>query len=135
MVGDFEFGFDLQTIIMIAAFIAAFASILLAGCVAVYAERFVRRTLQSGCCQAARAVEVQQQNFQQRKRPQPTRQEGLMRAVISKLNMGICLRPSQLKQKAVPGGPAPAIGGGALHLLARDAAGGFSVSPCSMSMV
>ena len=103
MFGNLEFGFDIQTIVMIAVFIAAFASILVVTLPFMQSDSFAARYK----AVAERRLELslaQQENFQQRKRLQPTRQEGLMRAVINKLNLQNMLEAKQLKQKLLQAG-------------------------------
>jgi tight adherence protein C len=95
---NIEFGFDLQTIIMIAAFIAAFASILAVALPFMQSDSFAAR-YKAVAARRQELTDVQRENFQQRKRLQPTRQEGWMRAVIDKLNMQDMLEAKQLKQK------------------------------------
>ncbi len=103
MFSNLEFGFDLQTIIMIAAFIAAFASILAVTLPFMQSDSFAAR-YKAVAARRQELSQVQQQNFQQRKRLQPTRREGLMRAVIGKLNLQDMLEAKALKQKLMQAG-------------------------------
>lgn len=103
MFDNIEFGFDLQTIIMIAAFIAAFASILAVALPFMQSDSFAAR-YKAVAARRQELSEAQRESFQQRKRLQPTRQEGLMRAVIGKLNMQDMLEAKQLKQKLFQAG-------------------------------
>ena len=74
-----EFGFNLPTLIIGVAFMAAFASVLAVSLPFVVRDSFANRLRSVGeRRQELRAK--QQEQFQQRRRLIPTRQEGLMRA-------------------------------------------------------
>lgn len=103
MFNNIEFGFDVGTIVMIAAFIAAFASVLAVALPFMQSDSFAAR-YKAVAARRQELSEANRENFQQRKRLQPTRREGMMRAVIGKLNMQDMLEAKQLKQRLFQAG-------------------------------
>ena len=103
MFSNIQFGFDLQTIIMVAAFIAAFASILAVALPFMQSDSFAAR-YKAVAARRQELSEANRENFQQRKRLQPTRREGMMRAVLGKLNMQDMLEAKHLKQRLFQAG-------------------------------
>jgi tight adherence protein C len=98
-----EFGFNLPTLIVLVAFMAAFASVL-----AVTLPLFVRDSFASRLRSVAvRRQELrakQQEQFQQRRRLIPSRQEGVMRVIVNTFKMQNLLQAKELRLRLTQAG-------------------------------
>ncbi|HEY4162794.1 MAG TPA: type II secretion system F family protein, partial [Dongiaceae bacterium] len=103
MFTNFEFGFDLPTGIVITAFIAAFASVLAVALPFLNRSDFAARRRAVVNKREELAV-AQREGFQQRRRLQPGRSEGWMRAVIKQLKLQDMLEAKDLKRRLVQAG-------------------------------
>lgn len=98
-----EFGFNLPTLIIGVAFMAAFASVLAVSLPFVMRDSFANR-LRSVSERRQELRAKQQEQFQQRRRLLPTRQEGLMRAIVSTFKMEEVLQAKELRLRLMQAG-------------------------------
>jgi tight adherence protein C len=103
MFSNYQFGFDLPTVIIMVAFIAAFASVLAIALPFVRNDTFAARRR----AVADRRDELQvsqREGFQQRRRLQPGRSESAMRAVLKRLRLQDMLEAKELKRSLIQAG-------------------------------
>ncbi|MBK8160725.1 MAG: type II secretion system F family protein [Rhodospirillaceae bacterium] len=93
---DFNFGLNLPSLIIVISFIAAFASVMAVALPFVMRDSFANR-LKSVAVRREELRVKQQEQFQQRKRLMPTRQEGMMRAIINLFKMENLLQAKELR--------------------------------------
>ena len=98
-----EFGFNLATLIVIVTFMAAFASVLAVTLPFVMRDSFASR-LRSVAERRQELRAKQQEQFQQRRRLIPTRQEGVMRAIVGTFKMENLLQAKELRLKLMQAG-------------------------------
>lgn len=98
-----EFGANLPTLIVVVAFMAAFASVLAVALPFVIRDSFADR-LRSVAARRQELRAKQQEQFQQRRRLLPTRQEGLMRAIVSTFKMENLLQAKELRLRLTQAG-------------------------------
>jgi tight adherence protein C len=99
----YEFGFDLPSMIVLLSFLAAFLSVLAVGLPLVVRSTFSDR-LKAVTERREELKGKQSEQFQQRKRLLPSRQEGIMRAVIKALKMEDLLTAKVLRQRLIQAG-------------------------------
>ena len=81
MFENFDFGFDLPTVIVLIAFVAAFASVMAVATLFMQNDKFAAR--RRAVAFKRDELQIQQrESFQSRRRLQPTRSESAMRNVI-----------------------------------------------------
>lgn len=95
---EIEFGMNLPSVIILISFVAAFASVMAVTLPFVMRDGFANR-LKSVAERREELRVLQQEQFQQRKRLMPTRQEGMMRAIINLFKMDNLLQAKDLRQK------------------------------------
>lgn len=100
---DLEFGVNLPTMIVAIAFLAAFASVMAVTLPFVRSGSFTDR-LKSVAVRREELRALKQEQFQQRKRLMPTRQEGLMRAIINLFKMDNLLQAKDLRAQLIRAG-------------------------------
>lgn len=93
---EFEFGMNLPSVIIVISFVAAFASVMAVALPFVSRDSFANR-LKSVADRREELRVRQQEQFQQRKRLMPTRQEGMMRAIINLFKMENLLQAKDLR--------------------------------------
>src|SRR3954464_14103848 len=100
---DFAFGFDLPTVIVLVAFIAAFASVMAVQTPFLQNDKFAAR--RKAVAFKRDDLQIQQrEGYNQRRRLQPTRSESAMRNVIKQLRLGDMLEQKEMKRRLVQGG-------------------------------
>jgi len=100
---NWEFGFDLPTVIICIAFIAAFASVMAVATPFLQNDKFAAR--RKAVAFKRDELQVQQrEGFNSRRRFQPTRSESVMRNVIKQLRLGDMLEQKDLKRRLIQGG-------------------------------
>jgi tight adherence protein C len=103
MFDNWEFGFDLPTVIIIVAFIAAFASVMAVASVFLQNDKFAAR--RKAVAFKRDELQIQQrEGFNSRRRLQPTRSESAMRGVIKQLRLEDKLEQKDLKRRLIQGG-------------------------------
>jgi tight adherence protein C len=103
MFKDFTFGLDLPTVIVLVAFIAAFASVMAVATPFLQNDKFAAR--RKAVAFKRDELQIQQrEGFNQRRRLQPTRSESAMRNVIKQLRLGDMLEQKDLKRRLIQGG-------------------------------
>lgn len=100
---EVEFGFNLPTLIVMVAFMAAFASVLAVTLPFVMRDSFANR-LRSVAERRQELRAKQQEQFQQRRRLIPTRQEGVMRVIVNTFKMENLLQAKELRLKLTRAG-------------------------------
>lgn len=100
---EFEFGFNLPSMIILISFVAAFASVMAVALPFVTRDSFSDR-LKAVADRRAELRVKQQEQFQQRKRLMPARHEGLMRAIINLFKMENLLKAQDLRLKLLQAG-------------------------------
>jgi tight adherence protein C len=103
MFTNFQLGFDLPTVIITVAFIAAFASVMAIALPFVRNDQFAARRRAVADRREELAVS-QREGFQQRRRLQPGRSESAMRAVIKRLRLQDMLEAKDLKRSLIQAG-------------------------------
>jgi tight adherence protein C len=93
---EISLGLNLPSLIIVISFVAAFASVLAVALPFVMQNSFASR-LKSVAAHREELRVKQQEQFQQRKRLVPTRQEGVMRAVINLFKMDNLLQAKELR--------------------------------------
>ena len=93
---EISLGLNLPSLIIVISFVAAFASVLAVALPFVMKNSFASR-LKSVAAHREELRVKQQEQFQQRKRLVPTRQEGVMRAVINLFKMDNLLQAKELR--------------------------------------
>jgi len=100
---NWEFGFDLPTVIICVAFVAAFASVMAVATPFLQNDKFAAR--RKAVAFKRDELQIQQrEGFNSRRRLQPTRSESAMRNVITQLRLGDMLEQKDLKRRLVQGG-------------------------------
>ena len=100
---NFEFGFDLPTVIVLVAFVAAFASVMAVATPFLQNDKFAAR--RKAVAFKRDELQIQQrEGFNSRRRLQPTRSESAMRNVIKQLRLGDMLEQKELKRRLIQGG-------------------------------
>jgi tight adherence protein C len=100
---DFKFGFDLPTVIVLVAFIFAFASVMAVATPFLQNDKFAAR--RKAVAFKRDDLQVQQrEGYNQRRRLTPTRSESMMRGVIKQLRLGDMLEQKDLKRRLIQGG-------------------------------
>jgi tight adherence protein C len=100
---NWEFGFDLPTVIICVAFIAAFASVMAVATPFLQNDKFAAR--RKAVAFKRDELQIQQrEGFNSRRRLQPTRSESAMRNVIKQLRLGDMLEQKDLKRRLIQGG-------------------------------
>ncbi len=103
MFENFQFGFDLPTVIVCVAFIAAFASVMAVATPFLQNDNFQAR--RKAVAFKREDLQVQQrEGYNQRRRLQPTRSESQMRFVINKLRLGEMMEQKDLKRRLIQAG-------------------------------
>ncbi|MDQ7249898.1 type II secretion system F family protein [Dongia sedimenti] len=103
MFENFTFGFDLPTVIVLIAFIAAFASVMAVATLFMQNDKFAAR--RRAVAFKRDELQIQQrESFQSRRRLQPTRSESAMRNVIKQLRLEDMLEQKDLKRRLVQAG-------------------------------
>ena len=103
MFGNFTFGFDLPTVIIIVAFIAAFASVMAVATMFMQNDQFVAR--RRAVAFKRDELQIQQRDaYQQRRRLQPTRSESMMRSILKRLRLDDMLEQKDLKRRLIQAG-------------------------------
>jgi tight adherence protein C len=103
MFENFAFGFDLPTVIVLVAFVAAFASVMAVAVPFLQNDAFAAR--RKAVAFKRDDLQVQQrEGYQSRRRLQPTRSESQMRFIINKLRLGDMLEQKDLKRRLIQGG-------------------------------
>jgi tight adherence protein C len=103
MFENFAFGFDLPTVIVIIAFIAAFASVMAVATMFLQNDKFLAR--RRAVAFKRDELQIQQRDaYQQRRRLQPTRSESMMRGVIKQLRLEDMLEQKDLKRRLIQAG-------------------------------
>lgn len=100
---DFAFGFDLATVIVLVAFIAAFASVMAVALPFLQNDKFAARRRLVAYRRDELAIQ-QREGFQQRRRLQPTRSESTMRQILKQLKLEEMLEQKELKRRLVQAG-------------------------------
>src|SRR5689334_8978118 len=96
-------GFDLPTVIICVAFIAAFASVLAVATPFLQNDKFAAR--RKAVAFKRDELQIQQrEGFNSRRRLQPTRSESAMRNVIKQLRLEDMLEQKDLKRRLIQGG-------------------------------
>ncbi len=93
---DISLGLNLPSLIILISFVAAFASVMAVALPFVMRDSFASR-LKSVAARREELRVKQQEQFQQRKRLLPTRQEGAMRAIINLFKMENLLQAKELR--------------------------------------
>jgi len=100
---NWEFGFDLPTVIICIAFVAAFASVMAVATPFLQNDKFAAR--RKAVAFKRDELQIQQrEGFNSRRRLQPTRSESAMRNVIKQLRLGDMLEQKDLKRRLIQGG-------------------------------
>jgi tight adherence protein C len=103
MFDNWEFGFDLPTVIILVAFIAAFASVMAVATPFLQNDKFAAR--RTSVAFKRDELQIQQrEGFNSRRRLQPTRSESAMRNVITRLRLGDMLEQKDLKRRLIQAG-------------------------------
>lgn len=103
MFDNWEFGFDLPTVIIIVVFIAAFASVMAVASIFLQNDTFAAR--RKAVAFKRDELQIQQrEGFNSRRRLQPTRSESAMRNVIKQLRLEDMLEQKDLKRRLIQGG-------------------------------
>jgi tight adherence protein C len=103
MFDNWEFGFDLPTVIILVAFIAAFASVMAVATPFLQNDKFAAR--RKSVAFKRDELQIQQrEGFNSRRRLQPTRSESAMRNVITQLRLGDMLEQKDLKRRLIQAG-------------------------------
>jgi tight adherence protein C len=103
MFQDWTFGFDLPTVIICVAFVAAFASVMAVATPFLQNDKFAAR--RKAVAIKRDDLQIQQrEGFNSRRRLQPTRSESAMRNVIKQLRLGDMLEQKDLKRRLIQGG-------------------------------
>jgi tight adherence protein C len=103
MFENFTFAFDLPTVIVLVAFVAAFASVMAVASIFMQNDKFAAR--RKAVAFKRDELQIQQrEGFQSRRRFQPTRSESAMRNVIKQLRLGDMMEQKDLKRRLVQGG-------------------------------
>jgi tight adherence protein C len=103
MFDNFTFGFDLATVIVIVAFIAAFASVMAVASMFMQNDKFAAR--RKAVALKRDELQIQQrEGYSSRRRLQPTRSESAMRNVIKQLRLGDMLEQKELKRRMIQAG-------------------------------
>jgi tight adherence protein C len=100
---DFAFGFDLPTVIVLVAFIAAFASVLAVALPFLQNDKFAARRRAVAFKRDELAVQ-QRENMSSRRRLQPTRSESTMRSILKQLKLDEMLEQKELKRRLIQAG-------------------------------
>ncbi|HVM86423.1 MAG TPA: type II secretion system F family protein [Candidatus Binatia bacterium] len=100
---NFAFGFDLATVIVFVAFIAAVASVLAVALPFLQNDKFAARRRAVAFKRDELAVQ-QREGFQQRRRLQPTRSESTMRQILKQLKLEEMLEAKELKRRLIQAG-------------------------------
>src|SRR5262245_55715938 len=100
MFENFQFGFDLPTVIVLVAFIAAFASVMAVAIPFMQNDKFAAR--RKAVAFKRDELQIQQrEGYNQRRRLQPTRSESAMRGVIKQLRLEDMLEQKDLKRRLI----------------------------------
>jgi tight adherence protein C len=100
---DFVFGFDLPTVIVLVAFIAAFASVMAVATPFLQNDTFAAR--RKAVAFKRDELQIQQrEGYNQRRRLTPTRSESMMRSVLKQLRLGEMLEQKDLKRRLIQAG-------------------------------
>jgi tight adherence protein C len=100
---DFVFGFDLPTVIVLVAFVAAFASVMAVATPFLQNDTFAAR--RKAVAFKRDELQVQQrEGYNQRRRLQPTRSESMMRNILKQLRLDEMLEQKDLKRRLVQAG-------------------------------
>jgi tight adherence protein C len=100
---NWEFAFDLPTVIICIAFVAAFASVLAVATPFLQNDKFAAR--RKAVAFKRDDLQIQQrEGFNSRRRFQPTRSESWMRGVIKQLRLEDMLEQKELKRRLIQGG-------------------------------
>lgn len=100
---NWEFGFDLPTVIILVAFIAAFASVMAVATPFLQNDKFVAR--RKAVAFKRDELQIQQrEGFNSRRRLQPTRSESFMRNIIKQLRLEDMLEQKELKRRLIQAG-------------------------------
>jgi tight adherence protein C len=103
MFDNWEFGFDLPTVIILVAFIAAFASVMAVATPFLQNDKFVAR--RKAVAFKRDELQIQQrEGFNSRRRLQPTRSESFMRNIIKQLRLEDMLEQKDLKRRLIQAG-------------------------------
>jgi tight adherence protein C len=103
MFENYAFGFDLPTVIVMVAFIAAFASVMAVAVPFMQNDTFTAR--RKAVAFKRDELQIQQrEGYNSRRRLQPTRSESQMRFIINKLRLGDMLEQKELKRRLVQAG-------------------------------
>jgi tight adherence protein C len=103
MFDNWTFGFDLPTVIICVAFIAAFASVMAVATPFLQNDKFAAR--RKAVAFKRDELQIQQrEGFNSRRRLQPTRSESWMRGVIKQLRLEDKLEQKDLKRRLIQGG-------------------------------
>jgi len=103
MFQDWTFGFDLPTVIICVAFIAAFASVMAVATPFLQNDKFAAR--RKAVAFKRDELQIQQrEGFNSRRRFQPTRSESWMRNVLKQLRLEDMLEQKDLKRRLIQGG-------------------------------
>jgi tight adherence protein C len=103
MFDNWTFGFDLPTVIICVAFIAAFASVMAVATPFLQNDKFAAR--RKAVAFKRDELQIQQrEGFNSRRRLQPTRSESWMRGVLKQLRLEDMLEQKDLKRRLIQGG-------------------------------
>jgi tight adherence protein C len=103
MFDNWTFGFDLPTVIICVAFIAAFASVMAVATPFLQNDKFAAR--RKAVAFKRDELQIQQrEGFNSRRRLQPTRSESWMRNVLKQLRLEDKLEQKDLKRRLIQGG-------------------------------
>jgi tight adherence protein C len=103
MFENFTFAFDLPTVIVCVAFVAAFASIMAVALPFMQNDTFAAR--RRAVAFKRDELQIQQrEGYQQRRRLQPTRSESAMRNVLKQVRLDKMLEQKELKRRLIQGG-------------------------------
>jgi tight adherence protein C len=103
MFENFTFAFDLPTVIVLVAFVAAFASVMAVASIFMQNDKFAAR--RKAVAFKRDELQIQQrEGFQSRRRFQPTRSESAMRNVIKQLRLSDMLEQKDLKRRLIQAG-------------------------------
>src|SRR5690242_21567275 len=100
---NWEFGFDLPTVIICVAFIAAFASVMAVATPFLNNDKFAAR--RRAVAFKRDELQIQQrEGYNSRRRLQPTRSESAMRSVIKQVRLDKMMEQKELKRRLIQAG-------------------------------
>jgi tight adherence protein C len=103
MFENWTFAFDLPTVIVCVAFVAAFASVMAVATPFLQNDKFAAR--RKAVAFKRDELQIQQrEGFNQRRRLQPTRSESAMRSVIKQLRLEDMIEQKEMKRRLIQAG-------------------------------